>query len=257
VSRTRVPRIVGEWINNRTPGAAVRFGEGEGRLLTATESDPTSIKVAVRKLRRQTGLTIPRKDVLAIRALTMQAFDGADIIGVRGSPSFSEEHLMWVRRLEALLDERTGHHRRGSAYVSHSLFNNNLRDELPALLRGQDRISVISSRDVKPVIQRDLPVADVRVYQVPSQFVMRRVDGPYEATLHDVPIWPDFYRDIQSAITVRQEAEIFLIGAGILGKYLCIRVKELGGIALDMGSTLDGLAGKTTRGPGRPEPFTL
>ena len=41
----------------------------------------------------------------------------------------------------------------------------------------------------------------------------------------------------------------FLVGAGIFGKDLCIRIRELGGIALDMGSCLDLMAGKVTRGP--------
>jgi hypothetical protein len=67
-----------------------------------------------------------------------------------------------------------------------------------------------------------------------------------------VPIWPDFYRRLEEEIEVREQGEVFLVGAGLFGKSLCVRIRERGGIALDMGSTLDGIAGKVTRGEGRP-----
>jgi hypothetical protein len=254
VSKKRVPKLVMSWVREGRAAAAVRFGEGEGRLLVAEPEDPRSMQVAINKLRRQTGLGLPPDDVVEIKALVMRAFDEADLVGIRGSDSFNEEHKLWVARIEQVFSERLAGGRK-QAYVSHCLFNNDLRDALPTLLEGQRRISVVSCRDVRHVFEDDLGVPDVNVYQVPSQYVMRRVDDPYEAVLHDVPIWPDFYRRLRSDIRVRHPGEIFLIGAGILGKELCIRVKELGGIALDLGSCLDGLAGKVTRGPGRPEPY--
>jgi hypothetical protein len=254
LSRNQVVRLVSSWIQHKNPAAVVRFGEGEGRLLTADSRDPGSVKTAAKKLRRQTGLAFSSDEVLEVKSLVMKAFDEADVLGIRGSNSFNDEHKMWVARIESVLHDRLRNGRK-RAYVSHCLLNNELRAALPTLLDGQQQVSVISCRNVKQRIQADYGVPDVRVAQIPSQYVMRDVDGEYEAALHDVPIWPHFYKRLSARLTVRQRGEIFLVGAGILGKGLCIRVRELGGIALDMGSCLDRMAGKVTRGPNRPKPY--
>ena len=90
---------------------------------------------------------------------------------------------------------------------------------------------------------------------MPSQYVMRTVDDEYERALHGIPIWPDVVDRIRDELEVRQRGEVFLVGAGLFGKELCIRVRERGGIALDLGSCLDGMADKVTRGPNRPKPY--
>jgi hypothetical protein len=250
----KVPRRVVRWLEAGTPGAVVRFGEGEGRILSAAPDDELSMKVAVRKVRRQTGLTLSDADVMAIRTDVMRAFDEADVLGIRGSDSFSEEHLMWVERLEALYDERTADGR-PPAIVTHCLVNNALRDALPRLLRGQPRVTIVTCRDLEETFRAKYGVRDVNVVQIPSQYIMREVDSDWERRLHHVPIWPDYYEEVRARLEPREPGELFLIGAGLFGKGLCIDVKHRGGIALDLGSTLDRLAGKVTRGPGRPKPY--
>lgn len=254
LSKKQVVRLVSTWIRERRPGAVVRFGEGEGRLLTANSSDPGSVKVAAKKVRRQTGLMPAPDELLEVKSLVLHAFDHADVLGIRGSDSFNDEHRMWVERIERLLDDRLTRGRK-QAHVAHCLINNQLRDALPHLLDGQRRLSVISCRDLTAKIQADYRVPDVRTFQVPSQYIMRAVDGDYEAALHHVPIWPHFYKRLRADLTVREQGEVFLVGAGLFGKDLCVRVRELGGIALDLGSCLDGMANKVTRGRNRPEPY--
>jgi hypothetical protein len=254
LSRKQVVRLVTRWIAERRPAAVIRFGEGEGRLLTADAGDPLSVKVAAKKIRRQTGQVLPPGEVFRVKELVAGAFDGADVVGIRGSDSFSEEHKMWVRRIEELYQERVADGRE-PAYVAHCLINNELRDALPSLVDGQPRVSVVSCRDVGGTLRARYGVPDVRVFQIPSQFIMREVDGDYEAALHDVPMWPEFYGSLRDDLTVREPGEIFLVGAGVFGKDLCVKVRELGGIALDLGSCLDGMADKVTRGPRRPKPY--
>jgi hypothetical protein len=254
ISKKRVPQLVASWMQEGRPAAAVRFGEGEGRLLAARPDDHESVRIAMKKLRRQTGISMTGADVLAIRELLTGALDRADLVGIRGSESFSDEHLLWVERVERAFEESVARGR-GPVHVSHCLFNNDLRDALPELLAGQESVGVVSCRDLEPVLRDRFGVPEPRVYQVPSQYIMRRVDDPYEAALHDVPIWPAFYRRLREEIRVSRPGEVFLVGAGVFGKDLCVRIKELGGIALDLGSCLDGLAGKVTRGQRRPEPY--
>lgn len=247
VSRQQVVQLVSAWIAARTPAAVVRFGEGEGRLLAADPADALSVTVARRKVRRQTGVMFPPGEVPKIRALVLDAFDHADVVGIRGEFPFNEEHRAWIRWIENAFEARMAAGR-APAYVSDCLVSIDLGLALGALLAGQRQVSVISCRDLAPVIRSDYGVEDVRVFQVPSQYAKRAVDDDYEARLHDVPIWPDFHSALRAEITVRERGEVFLVGAGVFGKDLCIRVKELGGIALDLGSCLDFMAGKATRG---------
>ena len=253
LSRQDLVQLTLTWIRQRTPAAVVRFGEGEGRLLAASPTDAESMQVASNKLRRQTGLRFPPKEVLRVRSLVTNAFDQADVVGIRGSASFSSEHKMWVRRIESELDKRLARGR-SAAYVAHCVLNQDLRGALDSLLEGQRRMSVVSCRDVQSHLEDQYGI-DVRKYQVPSQYTTRAVDGEYEGVLHDVPIWPEFYEQLRGEISVREPGEVFLVGAGIFGKDLCIRVRELGGVALDMGSCLDDMAGKVTRGGNRPPPY--
>jgi len=244
--RGQVVQLVLTWIRWKTPAAVVRFGEGEARLLVA--NDARSVEVARRKLLRQTGGDFTAKEVLQIRSMVMHAFDEADVVGIRGNPSFNEERKMWVHRIECLFEDRCASGRR-PAIVTRSRICENLHRALATLLDGVRMVSVISCRDLKSRIELLYGVEDVRLYQTPSEYIKREIDDEYEAALHGVPIWPEFYHRLRSEISVRVPGEVFLVGAGILGKDLCIRIRELGGIALDMGSCLDLMAGKVTRGP--------
>jgi hypothetical protein len=252
LSRRQTVRLVIECIAEQTPIAVVRFGEGEGRLLAADPTDEVSVRVAIRKLRRQTGLTFSEKEMLKVKALVMTALDEADVVGLGVNAKFADEHREWGDRIADIYEQRVALGRK-PARLAHSMLNSDLYRELPTLLSEQEQVSIISCRDLASSLEANYGPTDVAVYQVPSQYVVRDVDGEYEAALHDVPIWPDFYRDLRARVVVRQPGEVFLVGAGLFGKELCIRVKELGGIALDMGSTLDAIVNKVTRGKKRPQ----
>jgi hypothetical protein len=232
-------------VEERVPAAVCRFGDGEGRLLTADPGDPASMQEAIRKLKKETGLLFSPEDALEVKALVMLAFREADVIAIRPDEWFSEETKKWVATFPDLHAEHVAAGRRPAALAPRPDF-----DSLPELLAGR-RISAISCRDVKSPLEADWKAEDVAVYQVPSQHMVRDVDGPFEEAMHDVPIWPDAHARVCSQLTVRERGEVFLVGAGVFGKDLCVRVRELGGIGLDVGSMLDQVAGKITRGPER------
>jgi hypothetical protein len=163
----------------------------------------------------------------------------------------SAEHQEWMARLNRIYACRAEPGKQ--AYLVHCLVHHQIFRALGELLRGQRYLSVVSCRDIGPQLKLAHQLRDVTVYQTPSQYVMRSIDGDYEARLHSVAIWPDFYRELRSRIEVRERGEVFLVGAGLFGKELCIHIRDLGGIALDMGSTLDRMAGKETRGANRPD----
>jgi hypothetical protein len=205
------------------------------------------MRLAIRRLRRQGSGSFTPEDVLAVKERVSLAFDAADVLGILPGDNFTSAAEMWMERLMALYASR-GEAGRPAASLVCSHLHHDVVDQLPGLLTGRP-VSVISCRDLKPVLEGEWGLEDVAVYRVPSQNAVRDVDSIYEAAMHDVPIWPDGHARVHAALTVREPGEMFLIGAGVFGKDLCIRVRELGGIALDMGSALDRIAGKITSRP--------
>lgn len=241
-----------EWLRSkmreRSPAAMVRFGDAEAQLLAVDSEDAGSMGATITMLECQSGLSLASKHVLKIRELIELAFDRADVLGIAPRPRGGAEHTARMRTLADRYAERVAAGR--PVALASCMANDGILDALPELLRGR-RVGVISCRDVKPVLEGEWKVAEVVDYQMPSQYQVRDVDGAYEATMHDMPIWPDAHVRAHAKLTVREPGEVFLVAVGPFGKDLCVRVRELGGIALDMGSALDRLAGKVTRGPRR------
>ncbi|HEX6688958.1 MAG TPA: hypothetical protein VF085_09880 [Solirubrobacterales bacterium] len=239
-----------EWlryrVNKRIPAAIVRFGDSEAQLLAADATQTQSMTVAIDALERETGLSFSPEDALEIGALVALAYDNADVLGIRFRDGAHAGHKMRMRKLIAHYAARVAAGR-PPVPLAHNLLGHQIVDALPALLAGR-RVSAISCRDLKPVLEGEWGLDDVAVYQVPSQHLVRDVDGAYEAVMHDVPIWPDAHARIRRELTVRERGEVFLVGAGVFGKDLCISIRDKGGIALDMGSALDRIVGKITRG---------
>lgn len=246
LSKPGLAHWLGRRVKERARAAVVRFGDGERCLLEADPNDDESMTAAIGKLANETGLQFSPDAVLQVKRAVAEAHDEADVLGILAGYTLVEERMNWLTSLYA---ERMASGRRPAAMTNCRLHHDVLA-MLPGLLAGR-RVSVISCRDVKPVLEADWGLEDVAVYQVPSQYMLREVDGDYEAALRGVPIWPDAHTRVSDELTVREPGEVFLVGAGVFGKDLCIRVRERGGLALDLGSALDRVVGKITRGPRR------
>lgn len=233
-------------VEARRPAAAVRFGDGEARLLLADPECIESIAAAKAELRMQSGLAFSLQDILAIKEAVRSAHSKADVLGLRPRHRFNP-HRSLMASIREMYDQDVAKGHRPPVALASCMLGHHALEILPRILAGR-RVSVISCRDVKMPLEREWKLEDVAVYQVPSQYAMRDVDGAYEASMHDVPIWPDAHCRIASELKVRERGEVFLVGAGLFGKDICIRIREEGGIALDAGSALDRLAGKVTRG---------
>ena len=238
-----------ERVRERSPAAAVRFGDAEAQLLDADPDEEESMATILKALRRETGLSFAVADVLELQALVASAFAEADVLGIRFNPRFLSEQQAWLRKLVARYEEQVVAGRRPVALAS-CLLGHDSVEALPGLLAGR-RVSAVSCRDLAPVLEDEWGAREVVVYQMPSQAAVRDVDGEFEAAMHGVPIWPDAHSRVREELTVRERGEVFLVGAGLFAKDLCILIRERGGIAVDMGSALDPIAGKVTRGPKR------
>lgn len=246
-------------IEQRIPAAVVRYGDGELSSLVARLDDADSIRVAKHKLDGESGLSFTPEDVLDVGRALALSFDRADVLGIlyshRGVLNDGQLEERQMNPLTKLYLERLTAGR-APALLASSHLQHDVMDLLPKALAGR-RVSVISCRDVRPVLEGDWGLRDVVIYQVPSQCSARDLDGAYEATMHEVPIWPDRHDELQAELTVRDRGEVFLVGAGVFAKDLCIHIREMGGLALDLGSGLDRIVGKLTRGPLRQVHYLL
>jgi len=108
-------------------------------------------------------------------------------------------------------------------------------DLLGHLLQGLDSVTIISCRDVREMLSKTYGLAHVEWLGLPPE---AQTCG-FRATEH----WPRTFRQLRAEITVKRPGQLFLIGGGPLGKIYAAWVKQRGGVALDIGSVFDILAG--------------
>lgn len=60
--------------------------------------------------------------------------------------------------------------------------------------------------------------------------------------------FPTVYDRTLAELSVPRPGAVFLVAGGLLGKIYCDRIKQLGGIAFDIGAVVDAWMGHNTRG---------
>ena len=112
---------------------------------------------------------------------------------------------------------------------------------LAHLLRGRDSVDVIGCRDIGSRIAEAFDLGSVRTHLVRGEHLFPgSVSQPH---------WPDGYKGIMQQLEAVNPGQVFLVGAGVLGKIYCDRIKAKGGVALDIGSILDSWALIPSRDP--------
>jgi hypothetical protein len=118
---------------------------------------------------------------------------------------------------------------------------------LGSLLRGLDFLGVVSCHgDLVARLAAVHGIGETQSYVVPGENGRTQLPAAPRVRGH----FPEAYRRTLDALTVPAPGAVFLVGAGVLGKIYCARIKALGGIALDIGSLADAWLGFNTR-PGQ------
>ena len=109
------------------------------------------------------------------------------------------------------------------------------------LLTGLPFLGLISSRDIGIQIRTAFGIKELVTYPVPSE---RGMLGAFESL---GPHYPERFEQLCDELIIPFRGAVFLIGAGGLGKIYADIVYQRGGIALDVGSILDGWAAEASR----------
>lgn len=91
-------------------------------------------------------------------------------------------------------------------------------------------LGIISHVDLSKELISEYGIMNVDFTKVPPHATFIKSDCVH---------FPDAYEKILAGINVPFRGAVYLIGAGYLGKAYCNRVKELGGVAIDVGGVFD------------------
>ena len=227
-----VQKLIQLHISGKVPFSLIRLGDGEARLIGYPRV------IDAREMRRSLaywyGPFVPTHDeVLALKEEVIQAARNADVLGLPEERRAQKYHLC------ALMLRLVSRYELGQNWQCGSDVHRELvtTGSLGELIGGQARVSVITCRNVVQGLKHLYNIGEVAWYQVPSEA---------QATMPRKRHYPDQHDRLLKILRC-EPGEIFLIGAGPNGKVYCNRVKQLGGIALDIGSVFDGWAGIASR----------
>jgi hypothetical protein len=247
-------------IRERIPTAIVRIGEGEGRLLANfdTEYPYLAQTCAVSTLKEQFGSeNFSRADIGNLQSSIEAGIGNSDVLGLpaRGTVRWYFERfsrtkkigrtdnflqiygtVMAIRHCHQLLAGLPQLPQITDALISHLLI-----PYYPHILGGIRYLGLITCRPNLPsLLKNAFSVARTELFLIPGEAFTADV-CPTE------PHYPDRFHQLMQDIAVPFPGAVFLVAAGVLAGAYCNRIKQLGGIAIDIGSVVDVWAGIASR----------
>jgi len=118
---------------------------------------------------------------------------------------------------------------------------------LAKLLAGQDFIGAISPHaGLAGRLALEIGATHHRDHVIPGETRLGRAQERADRGAH----FPMVFDRMMAEIAVPHRGACFVVAGGLLGKIYCERIRQLGGIALDIGAVADGWMGFNTRGEG-------
>lgn len=231
--RAPIEAVIGTILDHLEFGralSAIRLGDGEGVVMDAPVEGEGELATSqsIWWGTQQLG----QVDLDRIADGLRVACDQADILGLPSTLQFGA-HLRYRRVFNALT--RWHWPRAAQMLVDANLhWYLQLSGAMAPILRNRPVVGLIGCRDLATPIQQTFNVGEVRTWLVRGE---TRFPGDVTE-----PHWPDGFDRVMQTLSVAYPGQLFLVGAGVLGKLYCQRIKTLGGVALDVGSVLDGWA---------------
>ena len=247
-------------VESRRQFALIRLGDGEGAWLKIADEDEARFADLYETNRRgilrvwfaSDGLYSSRSFVV-LRDRLMRALQRTDVIGIPYGLRLANEYrtlsvrsvpscVNILRNLSARLDGDVPGNYCGQD-VHLDLHRNGV---LRALFRTSITFGIVSCH----------PGLGYRLATATGARVQRMVIVPEEKSFSQIegvsgmvePHYPRvFGRVAERLMREARQVSLWLVAAGYLGKIYCDEVREAGGIALDVGSIVDGWCGKVTR----------
>ena len=251
--------LIEERIVGAEPFSLIRLGDGEARFaiercpelhagLTAAET--TAVGDVVWE--NWFGGSITAADETGLERLWsayMTAVASADVIGVPDAARLRADtgHFGYMTAQARWLGELTWTGRSRFTGASAHYHLERLSPFLDRLLSRTRFVGVVSPHPhLADALARRHGGLQTASYTVPGEGRL----PTHAAARAAAPHYPVLFGEIMAQVSVPFRGAVFLVGAGLLGKIYCSRIRTLGGIALDIGSLGDAWMGFDTR-PGQ------
>jgi hypothetical protein len=220
-----------------TPFSFVRYGDGEAMFLNQEINKRDAEYVT----KRQWNYTPLDVELSSIKAQMIKAYRNADIVGLP-----TERHLerkdTWGESMRIFDREVCQRVNRASIDACYEMLTAGLLTEL---LQGRETLNFISCRDLESQFKKHFGIIKTNWIAIAPEM---KFASNYTGPRH----YPEDFNFIKDMIPrMPTEGNLFLVGAGILGKIYCDWIKQAGGIAVDVGGVMDSWYGLRTRGKGR------
>lgn len=254
---SNIEDLVAQKINSKEPLALIRYYDGEGAFYKA--GNWTNEFLKDRMVYYFGEGDYGRHDAEEIRDSILTSMESADIVGIPNLDIFDNMVAFMQRYANGSIEKLPYIKRRYNKSIdcnsawriisSFELVINALSSDavfctkdihydlllsggLYRLMNRAEKICVITSQPVAGYIEQIFGKA-VRQYSVPQ----RAIDND---NLNDTRHYPYVYNDILTSLQGSDlTGELFLVGAGPLGKAYCQKIKERGGMAIDIGAVFD------------------
>ena len=218
------------------PASLIRLGDGEGRLLGFPEfvnKQATSNEVSGLDHSLQIWFgrdDFQTEDLLSLSTQLREAVKNADIVGLPRLKQYQAFHVyryvaQAISQFDLLNESQIITDAAIHRYLQFGLFYRLLLEEL-------DFVGLITGRpQLADIIKNIFSIKELKQYLIPAEAIHPGgLEGEH---------YPDRFNSLKTELQVPYKGAIFLVGAGALGKIYCNWIKQLGGIAIDIGSICD------------------
>lgn len=244
-------------LQNRTPFSVVRIGEGEAKILSwrayAETLNLDRYSIIIHANRHKDNFRITDVWLSVMRDMMMNSILEADMIGCR-SLTNTVQHFHSTEDLK----ERTRNDLRGAVgifravdYMLYLAKRNYFRGKIICsahlyfnILENLEELFLYSTKII--CISTEIETVERMRERFPgNEFIHIEVGKQYPESLDRFE--PSFLVEVESELPIDLQGVLCLIGAGIWAESYCTWVKRKGGVAIDIGSGFDLLAGRNTR----------
>ncbi len=255
-------------IDNKRPLSLIRLGDGEGRFMPCSATELQALLATDRLLAAKTWWGQPEAATSVsddLSHMLCAATQSADIIGIPDLPRFIRDASTGLQDPNTAVSASARGMYVAFDYVSKKILQSidqarttplvtscHIHEALefwalwPALLRHMKEVSLITCHpQLADKLQTNFGTATKQLLHIPTEHRYADLFG-YAAT-HE-PHYPNVFQPIMTKLATVTAGQVWLVAAGALGKAYCHRIRELGGIAIDVGSIADHWCGYSTRG---------
>lgn len=246
-------------IDSGEPFSFIRGSDGEGRFVAATGKrlfPAFSEKDALASLGHiwwnwfgQHVSDMPAQELVRLHDMLTDAYRNAGILGVTSAAMFEHDdrHFAFRAALDGWLAEIGLPADQIYTEAAYNLFLNRRDPFFAHLLSGQRFIGAISPYDdLARRLAGRIGIPRFQDYVIPGETRLGREQERSSRGRH----FPHVFDELMRTLSVPYPGACFIVAGGLLGKIYCERIRQLGGIAIDIGALADGWMGHHTRGEG-------